>query len=138
MTKNYDIIYKGQLRTEMIHLKSGNLVFTDAPTDNNGKGETFSPTDLVAAGLAACMLTVVGIHFNKLGRELDEITCEVAKLMGSNPRRISEVHINFDFGSNQFSAAEMEKVIELALGCPVARSLSSEVKIVTNLGVVHG
>ena len=131
--KNFDVQYKGQLITEMIHLKSGSLITTDAPVDNNGKGSTFSPTDLVASGLCACMLTVIGIHFNKQGRELNEISCEVRKVMASNPRRIAEVHINFDFGANNFNESEYEKVKDLAMNCPVANSLSPEIEVITNL-----
>ena len=85
------VTYIGNLRTENLHLKSGNTYNTDAPTDNNGKGEAFSPTDTVATGLANCMLTVMGIKARDLGVEMSGTTAEVTKIMAANPRRISKV-----------------------------------------------
>ena len=131
--RNFDITYVGEIRTRMIHLKSGNEVVTDAPEDNNGKAQAFSPTDLVASGLAACMLTVIGIYFDKRDRALEVIHCQVKKVMITNPRRIAEVHVEFDFGSNVFSPKEMQVISNLALNCPVANSLSKDVLIKTNL-----
>ena len=95
MEKNYTVQYLGDLRCETEHLKSGSKLLTDAPVDNNGKGECFSPTDLVATALTTCILTVVGIHFRKQGRELTPIHCDVKKIMAANPRRIEEVMIHF-------------------------------------------
>lgn len=134
MQKNIEIRYTGNLRTNCEHLKSGSFIETDAPTDNNGKGERFSPTDLVATALCSCMLTVIGIHFEKKGIQLKEIHCDVQKIMASNPRRIDEIVIHFDFGSNQFSEKEYKVIHKVADTCPVANSLSSDIKITTNLG----
>lgn len=131
--KNFEVHYKGQLITKMVHLKSGSVIATDAPVDNNGKGSTFSPTDLVASGLCACMLTIIGIYFDKKGRELKDVSCEVKKVMTSQPRRIAEIHIDFDFGSNTFEEDEYKKIKELAMNCPVANSLSPDLKVITNL-----
>ncbi|MCG8578068.1 MAG: OsmC family protein [Flavobacteriales bacterium] len=133
-SKNFDINYTGSLQTQMIHLKSGTIVHTDAPVDNNGKGSCFSPTDLVASALCSCMLTIIGIHFSKNGRELSEISCEVKKVMASGPRRIAEVHIDFDFKENNFSEQELQTVERIAMSCPVANSLSADLKVITNLG----
>jgi uncharacterized OsmC-like protein len=117
-----------------VHLKSGSIIETDAPTDNNGKGERFSPTDLVATALCSCMLTVIGIHFEKKGIHIKDIHFEVQKVMASNPRRIDEILINFDFGANQFSEKEFQIIHKVADSCPVANSLSKDIKITTNLG----
>ncbi len=87
--------YLGQLRTEATHVQSNNKIITDAPTDNNGKGEAFSPTDLVASSLCSCMMTIMGIIARRNGFDLDDMEGEVTKVMVSDPRRVSEVHINF-------------------------------------------
>lgn len=130
---DYRVKYTGSLRTLAVHLKSNSEIETDAPVDNNGKGEKFSPTDLVATAVASCMLTVIGIHFNKQGKELEEITCNVSKVMDSNPRRIVEIYVNFDFGKNEFSEKEFRSIERIAMACPVANSLNSEILIATNL-----
>lgn len=133
MNKNFDITYKGSLRCQAVHLKSGSEIETDAPIDNNGKGEKFSPTDLLATALTTCMLTVVGIHFKNSGKDLKDIRCEVEKIMKSDPRRVGEIKIEFDFGENNFTEAEKRTVKRLAEGCPVARSLSEDIIVSTNL-----
>ena len=137
MEKNYTIQYVGDLRCEARHLRSDSELATDAPIDNNGKGERFSPTDLVATALTTCILTVVGIHFRKKGRELTDIHCDVKKVMASNPRRIEEVIIHFDFKDNSFSDEEMHEIRHLVHNCPVADSLSPDLKITTNLHLLH-
>jgi uncharacterized OsmC-like protein len=133
ITKNIDVTYTGSLRTEATHLKSNSTLTTDAPTDNNGKGEKFSPTDLIAASLASCILTVVGIHYDKKGVSLSEIQCEVQKIMASNPRRIDTIKIKFDFGENDFTSSDYKIIEKLALTCPVSNSLSDALKIETNI-----
>lgn len=133
MDKNYTIAYKGDLRCEAVHLKSGSHLSTDAPTDNNGKGEKFSPTDLLATALTTCILTVMGIHFRKRGRELTDIHCDVKKVMASNPRRIEEIIIHFDFLENEFNEEEMDLIKHLVHHCPVSESIAKEIKITTNL-----
>jgi uncharacterized OsmC-like protein len=121
--------YLGNLRTEAVHLQSGAKIITDAPTDNHGAGEAFSPTDLFAASYASCALTIIGIatqthHFN-----IDGTVVETTKVMGENPRRIVELIVNFTFPHNNYSEKE-RKVIEGAVkGCPVANSLPAELKI---------
>src|SRR5688500_19974073 len=88
-------IYIGGLRTEMTHLKSGIKVITDAPPDNNGKGEAFSPTDLTCASLNSCMMTLMGILAQREGIELKGLRSEIVKIMASNPRKIAEIKITF-------------------------------------------
>ncbi len=120
--------YLGELRTQSTHLKSGNDLITDAPLDNNGKGEAFSPTDLLATALATCMITVMGINANKHGLNIDGIDCDVTKIMAINPRRVSEVIIEFNFLKNNFDEAQKEMLRDAAYSCPVAVSLHPDLK----------
>lgn len=133
MEKNYDIKYTGKLRCEATHLRSGSQIETDAPVDNNGKGERFSPTDLVATALVTCILTVVGIHFKKKGRELTPINVETKKIMAANPRRIQEIKMLFDFGENSFTPEEYKVIDHLVENCPVSDSLSKEIILTSNI-----
>ncbi len=121
------VTYLGDLRTSSIHLQSGSEIITDAPTDNNGKGEAFSPTDTVANGLASCMFTVMGIKANDLGVDFSGSTAEVTKIMAAEPRRISEVHVNFNMN---LAADEKTKMIleRTAMTCPVFYSLHPDIK----------
>ncbi len=121
------VTYLGNLRAESVHIKSGNSYITDAPTDNNGKGEAFSPTDTVATGLASCMLTVMGIKAREMNVDMSGTTAEVTKTMASNPRRISkiEVVLNFPFEADN----KTKKVLEhIANTCPVNQSLHSDIE----------
>ena len=125
------VTYLGDLRTECEHLKSGNKYITDAPTDNHGKGEAFSPTDTVATGLANCMLTVMGIKANNLQIDLKGSTATVTKTMASNPRRISKIEVVFNLPS--FLEEKHKKILEkTASTCPVHYSLHPDIeKVVT-------
>lgn len=109
------------------------MLETDAPIDNNGKGERFSPTDLVAAALVTCILTVVGIHFKNKGKMLKPIDCGAQKIMVANPRRIQEIKLEFDFGDNEFSPEEFKLIDHLVLNCPVSDSLSKDIVISSNV-----
>lgn len=120
--------YTGELRTVCVHLKSNNQIITDAPTDNNGKGETFSPTDMVATALASCMLTIMGIKADSLKVCIKGTTAQVKKIMASNPRRIQEVNISIEFPENDWSEELKNSLQRAALNCPVAKSLSSDLK----------
>jgi len=120
--------YLGGLRTQSTHLKSGNILITDAPLDNKGKGEAFSPTDLLATSLATCMLTVMGIAANNHALNIDEVDCDVTKIMAANPRRVSEIVIEFNFPKNNFDEKQKEILKEAAYSCPVAMSLSADLK----------
>ena len=118
--------YLGGLRTKAIHLESGSEIYTDAPKDNNGKGNAFSPTDLVASALCSCMTTVMGICANKNQFDLPNSTAHITKVMSSHPRRISKIIVEINFDSNNLSEQNIEKLIAVAEGCPVAQSLSSD------------
>ena len=120
------VTYKGDLRTEAYHIQSGNSIVTDAPVDNQGKGEAFSPTDIVATGLASCLLTVLGIKAKDIGIDITETFAEVEKVMGSNPRRIIEIKVDVHF-PNTFNA-KLKLILErAALSCPVAQSLHPDI-----------
>ncbi|MDR0412618.1 MAG: OsmC family protein [Dysgonamonadaceae bacterium] len=125
--------YLGSLRTEAEHLQSGAKIITDAPVDNHGKGEAFSPTDLFAASYASCALTIIGIATQTHGFNIDGTVVETSKVMGENPRRIVELIVKFVFPHNNYTDKE-RKIIEGAIkGCPVANSLSKEMKITRTL-----
>jgi putative redox protein len=121
-------IYQGELRTEMTHLKSGVRVITDAPPDNNGKGEAFSPTDLTCASLNSCMMTLMGILAQREGIRLEGLQSEIVKVMASNPRKIAEVQITFTHVNLVATDVQKEKLKRAALTCPVALSLDESVK----------
>jgi uncharacterized OsmC-like protein len=120
------VTYIGDLRTSSIHLQSGSEIITDAPTDNNGKGEAFSPTDSIANGLASCMFTVMGIKAHEMGVDFSDSTAEVTKIMAAEPRRISEIHVSFDMN---LAADEKTKTIleRTAMTCPVFYSLHPDI-----------
>lgn len=121
------IIYKGNLRTEATHLKSGQAVVTDAPTDNNGKGEAFSPTDLLATSLGSCMLTIMGIAANTHQIPFNSADVKIGKHMGTNPRRVVQIDVDITvYESNVLDLKQKEILEKAALNCPVAKSLSPE------------
>lgn len=121
--------YEGSLRTAAVHLKSGQRIITDAPEDNMGKGEAFSPTDLVATALASCMLTIMGIVADRHKLDIIGAECEVEKIMAGAPRRIGEVKINILVpGGSGFSAKERQLLEQAARTCPVLESLHPELK----------
>ena len=116
------IIYKNNLRTEVQHIASGQKIITDAPLDNNGKGEAFSPTDLVATALASCMITIMAIAAEKNGINLLETSASVKKIMGTNPRTISDVIIEITM-SKDLDLKDRKRLEKAALACPVHKSL---------------
>ncbi len=119
--------YAGALRTEAVHLKSSVTITTDAPVDNKGKGESFSPTDLLAASLGSCMLTIIGIASDTQGFNIDGTRLEISKIMASNPRRVSEIHISFHFPHREYSEKQKDIIRKSALTCPVALSLHPDI-----------
>ena len=121
------VTYEGSLRTKALHIQSGNSIVTDAPVDNEGKGEAFSPTDLVATALASCMLTIMGIVAERNDVELKDTTAEVEKIMGAMPRQISEIKIKILFNKN-FDKITKRKLENAALTCPVSNSLNKNLK----------
>lgn len=116
------IIYKNNLRTEAQHIASGQKIITDAPLDNNGKGEAFSPTDLVATALASCMITIMAIAAEKNGINISETSASVKKVMGINPRTISDIVIEITM-SKDLALKDRKRVEKAALACPVHKSL---------------
>lgn len=123
------VTYNDNLRTIATHLKSGSELITDAPTDNNGKGEKFSPTDLVATALASCMLTIMGIAAETHNIDMTDTSCDVEKVMVSNPRRISEINIKMTFPKNKQYTDKEKKILEHAANtCPVHYSLHPDIK----------
>lgn len=120
--------YKGALRTENVHTRSGSMVITDAPVDNNGKGEAFSPTDLVCTALSSCMLTTMGILADREGVDLRGLKTEVVKIMTSSPRKIGEIQITLSHDSLTATDVQKQKLRNAALTCPVALSLHDSVK----------
>ncbi len=122
------ITYTGDLRTTSVHLKSGKEIITDAPVDNQGKGEAFSPTDLLATSLGNCMLTIVGIAARTHGFSIDGTTAEITKIMGENPRRVTEIVVDLQFPANDYSDKEKEIIERSARTCPVAYSLHPDIK----------
>jgi uncharacterized OsmC-like protein len=122
------ILYKGSLRTSATHLQSQSIIETDAPTDNHGKGERFSPTDLVATALGSCMLTIMGIKAADMNINLEGVSIAITKHMKSDPRRIGAVDVTFSF-PDDLSVTDKEKTIlqNAALTCPVAKSLHPEI-----------
>ncbi len=123
------IIYKGELRTEATHLKSKTIIETDAPTDNEGKGEKFSPTDLLATSLGTCMMTLMGIKARDLGIKLDGTTLEITKIMKANPRRVGGVKVDIDFPKNLVVNSKQKDILEhTAIHCPVAKSIHPDIE----------
>ena len=121
------VTYLGALRTEATHVASSEQLITDAPKDNQGKGEAFSPTDTVATALASCLLTIMGIKARDLNLTLDGTKANVHKIMGTDPRRIIEIKIDIEFSNNFDSKFKM--ILERAAKtCPVANSLHPDLK----------
>lgn len=122
------IIYKGGLRTEATHVRSSTAITTDAPVDNRGKGESFSPTDLVATGLAGCILSIMGIKAEDKGLDIEGASAECTKVMASDPRRISKVIVKITMPDNNYSDKDKIILEKAAHSCPVGRSLHPDLE----------
>ena len=120
-------IYKGDLRTEMTHVRSGSVIITDAPVDNKGKGEFFSPTDLVASALGSCIFTIMGIAAREHDFSIDGTKCSITKIMTEKPRKIGEVRIEFDFTGHAYTDKQKKILDSCVKTCPVALSLNDSV-----------
>jgi putative redox protein len=119
--------YIGDLRSEIIHVRSGSVIITDAPVDNKGKGEHFSPTDMVASALGSCIFTIMGIAAREHEFSIDGSTCSITKIMTEKPRKIGEIKIEFDFTGNDYTDKQ-KKILEYCVKtCPVALSLHESV-----------
>ena len=125
MTSN--VTYLGELRTNAVHLASENSFITDAPLDNQGKGEAFSPTDIVSTALASCLLTIMGIKAKNLNLDLRGTKAQVKKIMASEPRRIEEIKIEINVNKS-FDSKTQRLLERAALNCPVAKSLHPDLK----------
>jgi len=121
------VTYLGELRTSATHLLSGKEILTDAPPDNQGLGQAFSPTDLIATALASCMLTIMGIAARTHGMDIRGTEVEVTKIMASNPRRISEIHCHLRVPDRGYSEVERKILDKAAKTCPVIQSLSPDI-----------
>lgn len=122
-------LYQGQLRSMSTHLASGNSLLTDAPTDNHGKGEAFSPTDLLCTALGSCMMTLMGIVATREGLALEGTRWDIIKIMADAPRRVAAVKIDFFFPEGlALSETQKQKLENAARNCPVALSLSGDLQ----------
>lgn len=123
-----EIIYEGQLRTRCRHIQSGTEILTDAPTDNHGKGEAFSPTDLTATSLAACIITTMGIKASQMELDIDGARAEATKVMAADPRRIAEIQVSIYMPAKNYTDKDKQIMERIAHTCPVALSLHPDLK----------
>lgn len=123
-----ETVYLGELRTQATHVGSGNQLITDAPLDNQGKGEAFSPTDLLATALGSCMLTVMGIAAREQKINIEGASCSITKIMGTEPRRVVEIQIIFNFPAGDYSDKAKIILERAAHTCPVSKSLHPDLK----------
>lgn len=121
-----ETIYTGDLRTKARHIGSGMEIITDAPVDNHGKGEAFSPTDLMSASLGSCMLTIMGIAARTHAINMDQTRLEITKIMASDPRRVAEIQLVFFMPVRQYTTKEKSILEHAARTCPVALSLHTD------------
>ncbi|GAA4754564.1 OsmC family protein [Flavisolibacter ginsenosidimutans] len=130
------VVYDGDLRTTCTHLRSGNAFETDAPIDNNGKGERFSPTDLMATSLATCMITVMGIKARTMGFDLNGVKIEVEKIMKADPRRVGGINLFFHIPDNLKDLDDKSKQILKHTGntCPVQQSIHPDIDVKVDWG----
>ena len=122
------VTYSGELRTQATHLASGNTIITDAPVDNQGRGEAFSPSDLVSGALASCMVTIMGIVARRHNLAIEGTQIQVTKIMASEPRRIAEVVVEFTVPNANLNEKERKLLENAAHTCPVALSLHPDIK----------
>ncbi len=123
-----EVHYVGSLRTQATHNRSGQAIYTDAPPDNKGKGEAFSPTDLLATSLATCMITLIGIRANEHDIPLENVEVAVSKEMASEPRRVKAIRLEFEILVPNITDYQQEILEEAAKNCPVAQSISEEIE----------
>lgn len=131
------VIYNGELRTTCTHLKSGSSFETDAPLDNNGRGERFSPTDTLATSLATCMLTVMGIKARStMGLDLNGIQIDVLKIMKADPRRVGSIELTYHIPDHLKNLDEKSKtiLINTAMNCPVFKSIHPDIDVKVDWG----
>ncbi|MBV8255385.1 MAG: OsmC family protein [Chitinophaga sp.] len=123
-----EIIYQGELRTVATHLQSGTIIESDAPVDNNGLGQKFSPTDLVATALGSCMLTIMGIKARDNQWKIEGTKVSIKKIMGTEPRRIVGIDVTFDMPAGNGLEEKDRTILErAAMTCPVAKSIHPDI-----------
>lgn len=127
--------YLGDLRTKCTHIKSGQTFLTSAPVDNKGKGDAFSPTDLMATSFASCIITIMGIYCHERSIEFDHCSAMVTKIMESNPRRIGKLVIDIDLSGNNWEREIAEGVIRAGKACPVAKTLGDNIEVEYNIHI---
>jgi putative redox protein len=125
--KTSQVVYEGNLRTNCTHLRSGQKIITDAPVDNMGKGEAFSPTDLTATSLAACLITTIAIAADKKSMKIEAMDADATKIMAAEPRRISEMVVEVRIKAPSFSAEDKSYIEHIGNNCPVAKSLHPDI-----------
>lgn len=128
MSKIAETTYLGNLRTTSVHLRSGEAIITDAPPDNNGRGEAFSPTDMMSTSLACCMITIMGIVANRHNINIDGTKAEVVKIMGTEPRRVIEIGVALTVPGKDLAEKDKQLLMNAAHTCPVAKSLHPDLK----------
>jgi uncharacterized OsmC-like protein len=127
------VTYAGNLRTDCKHLRSGSTIETDAPVDNKGKGERFSPSDLVATALGCCMLTIMGMRAEEMDVDLKGTTIEIDKIMKQDPRRIGGLNLTFHFPDSLNLTDRQQTILQKAAEtCPVAYSINPEIELNVN------
>ncbi len=124
--------YLGDLRCSLTHVDSNTTIITDAPTDNGGKGEGFSPTDLCASSVGACAVTIMGLYAQSHGIDIKGTKLDIIKVMAADPRRIAKVEVTFTMPANNFSDKDKKAIANAAKTCPVHKSLSVDVEQVFN------
>jgi uncharacterized OsmC-like protein len=126
--ETYETTYIGELRTKVVHGRNDEEITTDAPVDNKGKGEYFSPTDMVSSALCSCIFTIMGIKARENGFSIDGATAKTTKVMRNDPRRIKEIRIEYDFTGHEFTDEQKDLLRDLVHASPVPRSLHPEIK----------
>ena len=124
-----EVSYLGNLRTACKHLKSGDTIITDAPTDNNGKGQAFSPTDLLATSLASCAMTIIGIYCKNNSIRFEQCQASVQKIMGAAPRKVDKIVVEFAIRENKWDSETLKRIEKVAASCPVDITLKNNVEI---------
>ena len=126
--------YLGKLKTSALHADSGAGIMTSAPKDNQGEGDGFSPTDLLSASLASCMLTIMGIKARALGLDIAGTRCEVQKIMQASPRKVAEIKVSFQWAGQELSQEQRLELQQAAMNCPVIHSLDPAMKKTVSWG----
>ena len=129
MSTTAHVSYSGSLRTHAVHTDSSQEIFTDAPLDNHGRGEAFSPTDLLATSLVSCMITDMGVHAQKNDLHIGEVEGIVEKIMAASPRRVAVLNVKLSFNSQDLNEGDRTLLEQVAINCPVAKSIHPDIAV---------